>query len=1122
MPKPTKLAGCVDVKAANGTTYHVAPFKAYGSAYGAFANTTPTGTNPDYPIVQDKMIDGRSLSTIGITPPIKWPSSEHAFHAQKLIQYIIDNPTKTKEIAIMKQMIQEIATSPGNPFLPRDHFDPIVNKHLSSLRFKSKLEFDLACKANFYPSKTPLVDGVDIDPSTKIPPHTNGLPYTYGYMKFVMQMKMEQHPDLKEAAMEFAKQGIIPVEISQHDQVWASGIDGKGLNYLGIIISELGKEFVEAEAKAKGVNPPKIEDPHNVYNQLKGNEQLAAKINGQKGGANTTMMDYANGTYSMPNQVPLAPKVPSPPPAAPKGLPGKTATAKERVLEKIAKATYVYVDYDKNDFTKKVLKVQFNTAADARKFAKSLENKDDIFPPTSGDGTVVILGEIRVQDFFKDKNLETHDHKPMMNALWDEQAKKPAPPLSPPAVLPALAPPVVVPGTSGTTPLPKAKVSAMIQGVGGFAEYKGINNKIIYGNSAIQGVLAKQMLSQLDPKDGWEKSPITELKTPLHQQTGSIVISSKSFESAFGDGECRISKEELKRLSDTAKIVTNSKMITPELFLKIQNELIDKINPQEKRTLSDIIPEQDKDKWLKDYKNLGYNSKEELEQILNTPLILLSSNICHSQEVHFFVEQQLSEDTPPKALNKLRNADLDKETPCVVLSIPGINLAYSGLPITKESDGDLTVGTMSAKQLATNMWESVLSSAISQNCRNLAMPAIGLGEFAGGYGDEMSKIYFSSLFELLKSEKYSGKFDNVLFNPIQYGQNFQDELKKHQDALQKSNCNVQAVSCDVKMLAVEFAKKQQKCALLNPSDMDVVLGKYDVGEYYKSGHYVGEEDIAATSTAAIGSTGISNVYRDPNRITSASKSIVAAKVQIPTSPSEPPPEPPDETAPEPSALTIPPKLPGDTPTEAKGGLLDGLSEKYKKLEIDDIKKNVREYFERKIEAGDTNLKNIAYFDGSSDKTIIGEIRSTEGSTKNKILANIKQDSIECPIIPARFGKSDVSDVQQQIFVSFLEMKSIEMMADQDNMMTVDVNKFSPKALNKLLELLQKNDPKIFVDLRLPEPENCTYGNGKKYTQEEYNTAKQQIDNYKKFLVNPIEKKESSEDASSTSSLRKIK
>ena len=77
-------------------------------------------------------------------------------------------------------------------------------------------------------------------------------------------------------------------------------------------------------------------------------------------------------------------------------------------------------------------------------------------------------------------------------------------------------------------------------------------------------------------------------------------------------------------------------------------------------------------------------------------------------------------------------------------------------------------------------------------------------------------------------------------------------------------------------------------------------------------------------------------------------------------------------------------------------------------------------------------------------------------------ADIKQDSIECPIIPARFGKSDVSDVQQQIFVSFLEMKSIEMMADQDNMMTVDVNKFSPKALNKLLELLQKNDPKIFI------------------------------------------------------------
>ena len=54
----------------------LAPFKTTGvSPFGAFENTTPPGK---YPIAQTKNIDGQPRQ-------FNWPSSEHAYHAQKII-----------------------------------------------------------------------------------------------------------------------------------------------------------------------------------------------------------------------------------------------------------------------------------------------------------------------------------------------------------------------------------------------------------------------------------------------------------------------------------------------------------------------------------------------------------------------------------------------------------------------------------------------------------------------------------------------------------------------------------------------------------------------------------------------------------------------------------------------------------------------------------------------------------------------------------------------------------------------------------------------------------------------------------------------------------------------------
>ena len=58
-------------------------------------------------------------------------------------------------------------------------------------------------------------------------------------------MKLDQNPQLKDLAIDCALEGIIPVEVSHHDNYWASGPEGKGHNKLGIIILELGYYYLE-------------------------------------------------------------------------------------------------------------------------------------------------------------------------------------------------------------------------------------------------------------------------------------------------------------------------------------------------------------------------------------------------------------------------------------------------------------------------------------------------------------------------------------------------------------------------------------------------------------------------------------------------------------------------------------------------------------------------------------------------------------------------------------------------------------------------------------------------------------------------------------------------------------
>jgi len=192
-----------------------------------------------------------------------------------------------------------------------------------------------------------------------------------------------------------------------------------------------------------------------------------------------------------------------------------------------------------------------------------------------------------------------------------------------------------------------------------------------------------------------------------------------------------------------------------------------------------------------------------------------------------------------------------------------------------------------------------------------------------------------------------------------------------------------------------------------------------------------------------------------------------------------------------------------------------LDKKFNNDFFGDYQKKVTEHFQEKIT--NNTLKDVEYVQttiptSSTDpKHIIGQIKSTASNNKDQILANITQNSIECPLqskptTPEKSPEPTLSDTQLNIFATFLEMKSSKTspMPDKDNMMPINAKNFHPADLIKLLKLLKKIETKVFVDLKLPESiENCKYGNdSKQYTEKEYSTAKEQLADYKKFLLNP--------------------
>ncbi|SNV11514.1 substrate of the Dot/Icm secretion system [Legionella waltersii] len=239
----------------------IAPFKnPTTQPYGSFANTTPVGTNAkEYRIQQSVSVHGQPLN-------FNWPSSEHAYHAQKIIHLKNKLPPGDPAQKTLTKMLEEIEAT-NEEFSPRKHYDGLVNRYLpelnqNKLNVVDKKEFDKLCDADYHAIHNPTGGKKSVD-----------------FMRTIIRLKLAQHPDLAKKAIECAKEGVLPVEVSQYDNNWASGPDGKGENMLGILILEEGNNLLEQQG-----GTPVIPNPQQAYQSLKitqnlSHDNLVGKIN---------------------------------------------------------------------------------------------------------------------------------------------------------------------------------------------------------------------------------------------------------------------------------------------------------------------------------------------------------------------------------------------------------------------------------------------------------------------------------------------------------------------------------------------------------------------------------------------------------------------------------------------------------------------------------------------------------------------------------------------------------------------------------------------------------------------------------------------------------------------------
>lgn len=224
---------------------------------GELVNTTGTGSD-EYPVeITNPFTDKKE----------KLISSEHAFHALKTIElyqhfrkkiknYLSKSYSKNENNFLSEsaknaftsffynEIVSVISITPGdflkklNIFLESELPEALANsiaKELNNNKESLKLSFKETFKKEIESWKTDFFDN-----------HWHkGL--SRQCMKKALEEKANLNPKFKQKLIDLAKAGIMIVEYSRHDSTWATGADGSGKNLLGILLMELGNEFLKSD-----------------------------------------------------------------------------------------------------------------------------------------------------------------------------------------------------------------------------------------------------------------------------------------------------------------------------------------------------------------------------------------------------------------------------------------------------------------------------------------------------------------------------------------------------------------------------------------------------------------------------------------------------------------------------------------------------------------------------------------------------------------------------------------------------------------------------------------------------------------------------------------------------------
>lgn len=138
-------------------------------------------------------------------------------------------------------------------------------------------------------------------------------------------------------------------------------------------------------------------------------------------------------------------------------------------------------------------------------------------------------------------------------------------------------------------------------------------------------------------------------------------------------------------------------------------------------------------------------------------------------------------------------------------------------------------------------FQNIFDAAVKNKCTHLVMPAAGLGAFKGD-----PTAYFRALFKIAKQYPQL----NIIYNPLQYSKLFQEKMWPEDPE------NIVMTDRDVIYLAEEMRKDGVRVALLNPSDVEVMYGIREPGQYWADGDilmgtHALEEDIGVKTTAPV-------------------------------------------------------------------------------------------------------------------------------------------------------------------------------------------------------------------------------------------------------------------------------